>query len=65
MPLESGTDRGTVGRNIRTEKAAGKPHKQAVAIALETARRSRGKPRPKPRKRGNLSRAALSRDGDR
>ena len=32
-----------IGHNIRVEKAAGKPHKQAVAIALNTARRSGAK----------------------
>ena len=40
MPLKSGKSRTTISRNIRTEIAAGKPKKQAVAIALNTARRS-------------------------
>jgi len=34
-----------VSKNIRTEIKAGKPRKQAVAIALDTARRSKGKNR--------------------
>ena len=40
MPLKKGKSRATVSKNIRTEIAAGKPQKQAVAIALDTARRS-------------------------
>lgn len=37
MPLLKGKDRETVSQNIRTEIAAGKPQKQAVAIALKEA----------------------------
>lgn len=40
MPLQKGKSRKTISKNIRTEIAAGKPQKQAVAIALDTARRS-------------------------
>jgi len=43
MPLKKGSSKKTVSENIRREKAAGRPQKQAVAIALETARRSRRK----------------------
>lgn len=43
MPLKKGSSRETISQNIRTEKAAGKPQKQAVAIALHTARKSGGK----------------------
>lgn len=37
MPLKRGTSKATVSQNIRTEMAAGRPQRQAVAIALHTA----------------------------
>lgn len=40
MPLKRGKSPATVSANIRTEIAAGKPQKQAVAIALSQARKS-------------------------
>lgn len=40
MPLKLGKSRGTIGENIETEEEAGKPKKQAVAIALDEARES-------------------------
>jgi hypothetical protein len=40
MPLDKSGSKASVGKNIKTEEANGKPHKQAVAIALDTARRS-------------------------
>jgi hypothetical protein len=38
MPLKSGKSKATIRQNIKTEMAAGKPQKQAVAIALSQAR---------------------------
>jgi hypothetical protein len=43
MPLEKGKGKAVVGRNIREMKASGYPQKQAVAAALDTARRSGAK----------------------
>jgi hypothetical protein len=38
MPLDKGKSKKAVAKNIKTEIAAGKPQKQAVAIALSTAK---------------------------
>ena len=43
MPLKNGKSKKVVSENIRTEMHAGKPQKQAVAIALNTARKSKKK----------------------
>ena len=40
MALKKGTSQKVVSDNIRTEVAEGKPQKQAVAIAMDVARRS-------------------------
>jgi hypothetical protein len=43
IPLKKGSSRKAVSENIKTEIAAGKPQKQAVAIALNVARKSKKK----------------------
>lgn len=43
MPLIKGKSKKAISANIRTEMAANKPQKQAVAIALDVARRSGAK----------------------
>lgn len=44
MPLVKGKGQKAISENIKTEKAAGRPQAQAVAIALSEARRSGKKP---------------------
>lgn len=50
MPLAKGKSKKTVSNNIKTEMEAGKPQKQAVAIALNVARKSGAKI---PKKKGH------------
>jgi hypothetical protein len=43
MPLAKGKSKAVVSKNIKTEMAAGKPQKQAIAIALSKAGKSKKK----------------------
>lgn len=43
MPLKKGKSRKAMSANIRTEMRAGKPQKQAVAIAYSMARKPKGR----------------------
>ena len=43
MPLKSGSSRKVISENIRTEMHAGKPQKQAIAIAYSKAGKSNSK----------------------
>ena len=51
MPLVKSASKEAFRKNVKTEMAAGKPQKQAVAIAYSTQRAAAGKPRaPKGKK---------------
>lgn len=43
MPLKSGKSKKAFSANVKTEMAAGKPQKQAVAIAYSVARKGKKK----------------------
>jgi len=45
MPLIKSSSSKAVGENIKREEAAGRPYKQALAIALSTQDRAKGKKR--------------------
>jgi len=49
MPLVKGYSRKSISKNIRTMRREGRPQKQAIAIALSTARRAKSKARRRKR----------------
>ncbi len=46
MPLQKGSSQETISKNIAIERHAGKPEKQAIAIALAQSRRKDILPTP-------------------
>jgi len=50
MPLKKGKSKAAVSKNISTLRKEGRPQKQAIAIALDVARKS-GAKIPKRRKK--------------
>jgi len=43
MPLRKGSSKAVIASNIRTEMKHGKPHDQAIAIAMRAAGKSKKK----------------------
>lgn len=59
MPLQENASKEAVSENIRSEVSAGRPQKQAVAIALSVQRKAGGKPGvPKAKGKPGIKRSA-------
>lgn len=58
MPLIPGSTKEIISQNIAREVRAGKPQKQAVAIAINNAKRTRGR-QLKRKKKGSAVAHAL------
>jgi len=66
MPLKKGFSRKSIAANIKAEEKSGRPRKQALAIALSTARKAAervGEPGkgPKPRQKVKKRKRGLRR----
>ena len=56
MPLIKSSSKAAVGKNISREVGAGKPRKQAIAIALDVQRRAGKSRSSKPMKKSGRGR---------
>ena len=62
MPLVEGSSQKTVSKNVKKLRSEGKPRKQAIAIALETARKSSIALEPVEKRMGSKRKAYKSAD---